>query len=290
VSAWMQAVRIRFLLSSIIAVASGLSIAYWKYKEIDLFYASMTFAGVICLHASIDLLNDYWDYKKGIDTITRRTKFSGGTGVLPQNLLKPKDVYYAGVILLLIGTLIGAYFALVRGIIILAFVGFAVLAVYFYTTNIVNLGLGETFVAIKGTLIVLGSYYIQTSSIGISSVYAGIIIGILSATVLFVNSFPDYEADRIGGRKTLVILLGKQRAARIFPGIVLCTYSLIIAGALLGYLKIYSLASMVSLPFAIAAMRGINNPGQVSKLVRVMGSTVTYSRLTGIVLTTSFLF
>lgn len=286
----MQAVRIRFLLSSIIAVASGLSIAYWKYKEIDLFYASMTFAGVICLHASIDLLNDYWDYKKGIDTITRRTKFSGGTGVLPQNLLKPKDVYYAGVILLLIGTLIGAYFALVRGIIILAFVGFAVLAVYFYTTNIVNLGLGETFVAIKGTLIVLGSYYIQTSSIGISSVYAGIIIGILSATVLFVNSFPDYEADRIGGRKTLVILLGKQRAARIFPGIVLCTYSLIIAGALLGYLKIYSLASMVSLPFAIAAMRGINNPGQVSKLVRVMGSTVTYSRLTGIVLTTSFLF
>jgi 1,4-dihydroxy-2-naphthoate polyprenyltransferase len=290
VSAWMQAVRIRFLLSSIIAVASGLSIAYWKYKEIDLFYASMTFAGVICLHASIDLLNDYWDYKKGIDTITRRTKFSGGTGVLPQNLLKPKDVYYAGVILLLIGTLIGAYFALVRGIIILAFVGFAVLAVYFYTTNIVNLGLGETFVAIKGTLIVLGSYYIQTSSIGISSVYAGIILGILSATVLFVNSFPDYEADRIGGRKTLVILLGKQRAARIFPGIVLCTYSLIIAGALLGYLKIYSLASMVSLPFAIAAMRGINNPGQVSKLVRVMGSTVTYSRLTGIVLTTSFLF
>lgn len=286
----MQAVRIRFLLSSIIAVASGLSIAYWKYKEIDLFYASMTFAGVICLHASIDLLNDYWDYKKGIDTITRRTKFSGGTGVLPQNLLKPKDVYYAGVILLLIGTLIGAYFALVRGIIILAFVGFAVLAVYFYTTNIVNLGLGETFVAIKGTLIVVGSYYIQTSSIGISSVYAGIIIGILSATVLFVNSFPDYEADRIGGRKTLVILLGKQRAARIFPGIVLCTYSLIIAGALLGYLKIYSLASMVSLPFAIAAMRGINNPGQVSELVRVMGSTVTYSRLTGIVLTTSFLF
>ena len=286
----MQAVRIRFLLSSIIAVASGLSIAYWKYKEIDLFYASMTFAGVICLHASIDLLNDYWDYKKGIDTITRRTKFSGGTGVLPQNLLKPKDVYYAGVILLLIGTLVGAYFALVRGIIILAFVGFAVLAVYFYTTDIVNLGLGETFVAIKGTLIVVGSYYIQTSSIGISSVYAGIIIGILSATVLFVNSFPDYEADRIGGRKTLVILLGKQRAARIFPGIILCTYSLIIAGALLGYLKIYSLASMVSLPFAIAAIRGINNPGQVGKLVRVMGSTVTYSRLTGIVLTTSFLF
>jgi 1,4-dihydroxy-2-naphthoate octaprenyltransferase len=286
----MQAVRIRFLLSSIIAVATGLSIAFWKYKDIDLFYASLTFAGVICLHASIDLLNDYWDYKRGIDTITRRTKFSGGTGVLPQNLLKPKSVYCAGVILLLIGSLVGAYFALVRGIIILAFVGFAVLAVYFYTTNIVNVGLGETFVAIKGTLIVVGSYYIQTSSIGIVSVYAGIIIGILSATVLFINSFPDYEADRLGGRKTLVILLGKKRAARIFPGIILCTYSLIIAGAFVGYLKIYSLVSLVSLPFAIIAIRGISKPGQVGELVQVMGSTVAYSRLTGIILAASFLF
>jgi 1,4-dihydroxy-2-naphthoate octaprenyltransferase len=286
----MQAVRIRFLLSSIIAVATGLSIAFWKYKDIDLFYASLTFAGVICLHASIDLLNDYWDYKRGIDTITRRTKFSGGTGVLPQNLLKPKSVYCAGVILLLIGSLVGAYFALVRGIIILAFVGFAVLAVYFYTTNIVNVGLGETFVAIKGTLIVVGSYYIQTSSIGIVSVYAGIIIGILSATVLFINSFPDYEADRLGGRKTLVILLGKKRAARIFPGIILCTYSLIIAGAFVGYLKIYSLVSLVSLPFAIIAIRGMSKPGQVGELVQVMGSTVAYSRLTGIILAASFLF
>lgn len=286
----MQAVRIRFLLSSIIAVATGLSIAFWKYKDIDLFYASLTFAGVICLHASIDLLNDYWDYKRGIDTITRRTKFSGGTGVLPQNLLKPKSVYCAGVILLLIGSLVGAYFALVRGIIILAFVGFAVLAVYFYTTNIVNVGLGETFVAIKGTLIVVGSYYIQTSSIGIFSVYAGIIIGILSATVLFINSFPDYEADRLGGRKTLVILLGKKRAARIFPYIILCTYSLIIAGAFVGYLKIYSLVSLVSLPFAIIAIRGINKSGQVGELVQVMGSTVAYSRLTGIILAASFLF
>jgi 1,4-dihydroxy-2-naphthoate octaprenyltransferase len=186
--------------------------------------------------------------------------------------------------------LVGAYFALVRGIIILAFVGFAVLAVYFYTTNIVNVGLGETFVAIKGTLIVVGSYYIQTSSIGIVSVYAGIIIGILSATVLFINSFPDYEADRLGGRKTLVILLGKKRAARIFPGIILCTYSLIIAGAFVGYLKIYSLVSLVSLPFAIIAIRGINKPGQVGELVQVMGSTVAYSRLTGIILAASFLF
>jgi len=272
----------------VIAVGNGIALAFWKNKQIDLSDAILTFAGVICLHASIDLLNDYWDYKRGIDTATRRTKFSGGTGVLPEKLLKPGNVYSVGLIFLLIGTLIGMYFVVIRGIMIALLLGFAILAIYFYSTSIVNLGLGEAFVAIKGTLIVVGSYYVQTSSIGVGVVYVGIIIGILSASVLFVNSFPDYQADRSRGRRTLVILLGRQRAVKIFPWIILCTYVLIIAGIFLGYLKIYSLASLLSLPFAVSAIKRMSKCYQdVEKLVPVMGATVAYSRVTGVVLAAS---
>ena len=89
---WIRAIRIRFLLASAIAAANGMAVAVWKYGVFDLSSAILTFAGVLCLHASVDLLNDYWDYKRGIDKITKRTKFSGGTGVLPENLLKPKMV------------------------------------------------------------------------------------------------------------------------------------------------------------------------------------------------------
>ena len=285
---WLRAIRVRYLLASVIAVSNGIALAFWKNKQIDLSDAILTFVGVICLHASIDLLNDYWDYKRGIDTATRRTKFSGGTGVLPENLLKPANVYFVGLIFLLIGTLIGMYFVVIRGIAIALILGFAILAVYFYSTSIVNLGLGEAFVAIKGTLIVVGSYYVQTSSIGVGVVYVGIIMGILSASVLFVNSFPDYQADRSRGRRTLVILLGRQRAVKIFPWIILCTYVLIIAGIFLGYLKIYSLASLLSVPFAVRAIKRISKSYQdVEKLVPVMGATVAYSRVTGVVLAAS---
>ena len=285
---WLRAIRLRFLLASVIAVSNGIALAFWKNKQIDLSDAILTFAGVICLHASIDLLNDYWDYKRGIDTATRRTKFSGGTGVLPEKLLKPGNVYSVGLIFLLIGTLIGMYFVVIRGIMIALLLGFAILAVYFYSTSIVNLGLGEAFVAIKGTLIVVGSYYVQTSSIGVGVVYVGIIMGILSASVLFVNSFPDYQADRSRGRRTLVILLGRQRAVKIFPWMILCTYVLIIAGIFLGYLKIYSLASLLSAPFAVSAIKRISKSYQdVEKLVPVMGATVAYSRVTGVVLAAS---
>jgi 1,4-dihydroxy-2-naphthoate octaprenyltransferase len=274
----------------VIAVSNGLAIAFWKENEISFAYAALTVAGVICLHASIDLLNDYWDYKRGIDTETNRTRYSGGTGVLPENLLKPSHLYAVGIILLLFGAIIGTYFVLIRGIIVVFILGFAVLAVYFYSTNIVNWGLGEFSVAVKGSLIVIGTYYVQTGVIDLAAVYLGIIIGILSAIVLIVNSFPDYDADRSGGRRTLVILLGRPQTAKLLSGLVICPYVLIVCGIFFGYLKIYSFVSMVSVPLAFDVIRRINTFYlQREMLVSVMRATLLYSRITSVVLALSLL-
>lgn len=287
---WLYAIRVKFLLASVIGVINGLSIAVWKYKELDFLYAFLTFVGVICLHASIDLLNDYWDYKRGIDTLTTRTAFSGGSGVLPRNLLKPNAVYAAAIILLLVGSVIGFYFVLVRGIVIVILLGFAVFSIYFYSNKIVNIGLGEVFVAIKGSMIVLGALYVQASSIDPLGYYIGGIIGILSASVLFINSFPDYDADRSKGRRTLVILIGKQRSAKIFPVILICTYFLIVIGIFLGYIKVYSLLCLLSVPFAVkGSMQLKKYYNQPEKLVPAMGAIVAYSRLTGVLLACSLL-
>ncbi len=83
-SVWLRAIRIKFLLASVIAVSLGLSLSWYSGYSINIIHAILTFAGVISLHASVDLLNDYWDFKRGIDTKTKRTKMSGGTGVLPE--------------------------------------------------------------------------------------------------------------------------------------------------------------------------------------------------------------
>jgi len=290
-SSWLRAIRIRFLLASVIAVSSGLSIAYWKSGQVDPLYAGLTYLGVGFLHASVDLLNDYWDHKRGIDSATMRTKFSGGTGVLPENILTPKAVYAAGVIFLILGASIGAYFVAIRGVTIAVILGFAVVAIYFYSTSIVNAGLGELFVAIKGTMIVLGTFYVQTGMIDSAALYVGAIIGILSATVLFVNSFPDYEADRSKGRRTLVILLGKKTASAAFPAFIIAAYAMIAIGILLGFTKVYSLASFASLPFAVKSIASLKkNHEGAEQMVPAMASAVTYSRITGFVLAASLLF
>ena len=140
-SEWFRVIRIRFLLASVVAVSVGLALSWWHGVQIDIWYAIMTMAGVIALHSSVDLLNDYWDYKRGIDTQTQRTKMSGGTGVLPEGLLKPTQVFRAGIIFLIIGGLIGSYFVVIDGIIIGLILAFAVLSIYFYSTKIVDSGL-----------------------------------------------------------------------------------------------------------------------------------------------------
>jgi 1,4-dihydroxy-2-naphthoate polyprenyltransferase len=288
-SSWLRAIRIRFLLASVIAVSNGLAIAYWKTGTIDPLYASLTYVGVVFLHASVDLLNDYWDHKRGIDSATTRTKFSGGTGVLPENLLTPKAVYAAGLIFLILGAAIGAYFVAVRGITIAVILGFAVVAIYFYSTSIVNAGLGELFVAIKGAMIVLGTFYVQSPVLEPAAMYVGAIVGILSATVLFVNSFPDYEADKSKGRRTLVILLGKRKATAAFPVFMIAAYALIVAGVFLGFTKIYSLISLASIPFAVKSIMLLKKDQEsVEKMVPAMASAVTYSRVTGFLLALSF--
>ncbi|HJW19811.1 MAG TPA: prenyltransferase [Candidatus Nitrosotalea sp.] len=287
---WLRAVRIRFLLASIISVCLGLAINGWQNKTIDIGFAALTFVGVAALHASVDLLNDYWDYKRQIDTDTKRTKFSGGTGVLPEGLLQPKQVYRAGVLMLILGSAVGAFFIFERGITIAVILGFAIVSIYFYSTRIVDSGLGEIFVAIKGSMIVLGTYFVQSSHITLEPVIAGIVSGILSSTVLFVNSFPDFDADKKHGRKTLVIILGKQKAAAvvwIFPIII---YGIILISTILQIFPAISLVTLGTIPMAIKY--GIllkKNYQNIDEMVPIMQGFVTYSRITGVLFVISFL-
>lgn len=290
ISVWARAVRVRFLLASVIGVTTGLTIS-WSGGMFDPFYAIITYFGVISLHASVDLLNDYFDYKSGIDLITIKTPFSGGTGVLPDETLNPSQVYLVGMIFLIIGVGVGIYLAFVRGLFIIPLVGLAALSTYFYSTRLANYGLGELFVAIKGMLIVVGTYYVQTISITLSSLYTGAVLGLLSASVLFMNEFPDYDADKEKNRKNLVVRLGRERSKKIFIIFPLLIYSLIAIGVSISILHLLSLASFLTIPLYVRSYRGLSIFFKdANGLVPTMANNVLTSRIIGLVIAISFLF
>jgi 1,4-dihydroxy-2-naphthoate octaprenyltransferase len=291
ISVWLRVIRVRFLLASIIAVSVGMALHWSQNGSIDYLDLILTFAGVMALHASVDLLNDYWDFKRGIDTKTTRTKMSGGTGVLPEGLLKPSSVYRAGVAFLIIGSLIGSYFVMTHGILIAIILGFAILSIYFYSTKIVDSGLGEFFVAVKGSMIVIGTFFIQSGEVNIESILAGIVIGTLSSLVLFIASFPDHDADKSKGRKTLVIVVGKKKAIKLFWIFPLISYVVILIGVSASLFPVLSLITFLSFPLIIKSGLGLQkNYDAVDELVPFMSSTLKFSRITGVLFALSFLF
>ena len=289
-SVWLRAIRVKFLLASVIAVSLGLSLAWHSGHPIDILHAILTFAGVISLHASVDLLNDYWDFKRGIDTKTKRTKMSGGTGVLPEGLLTPKSVYIVGIAFLILGAIIGIYFVIIFGITIGLILGFAILSVIFYSTKIVNWGLAEVFVTIKGTLIIIGTYFIQSQSIDDFTILAGIVVGILSSLVLFVTSIPDHDVDKEKGRRTLIIIFGKANAVKTFLIFPILAYGIIIYGVVSGLFPIYSLIVLLAKPFLIMAILHLKDLEKSENiLLSSMTNTLYFSRIAGALFVISFL-
>ena len=289
-SVWLRAIRVKFLLASVIAVSLGLSLAWYSGNSIDILHAFLTFAGVISLHASVDLLNDYWDFKRGIDTKTKRTKMSGGTGVLPEGLLKPKSVYIVGIAFLILGAIVGIYFVIIFGITIGLILGFAILSVYFYSTKIVNWGLAEVFVTIKGTLIVLGTYFIQSQSLDDLAILAGVVVGILSSMVLFVTSIPDHDADKEKGRRTLVIIFGMSNVVRTFLIFPVLVYGVIIYGVIMDIFPVYSLIVLLAKPFLILAILHLKDlEKSETMIIRSMTNSLYFSRVAGALFVLSFL-
>lgn len=296
---WLRAIRFRFLAASAIAVSCGLALAIWTNPaQFNILNSILIYLGIFCLHSSVDLLNDYFDFKRGIDMRTKKTKFSGGTGVLPEGLLSPKSVYLAGIIFLFMGLMVGGVFVILKGYIIGVILSFAAISIILYSTKLVNLGLGELFVGIKGTLIVVGTFYVQTSLISMESVGLGVVTGLLSSMVLFVNSIPDIKADREGGRKTLAILLdvydGRVKFYFLLSLVLLIYIFAILFFNMLDNSNNNNFISILPvtflLPFALKILvdfknyiTRINDAGDLS-YVKIMGNTVLFSRLFGLAL------
>ncbi len=293
---WLRAIRFRFLAASAIAVSCGLALTLCLNPlEFSVLNAILIYLGVFCLHSSVDLLNDYFDFKRGIDLRTKKTKFSGGTGVLPEGLLSPTRVYLAGIVFLLIGLMIGGFFVFSKGYIIGLILLFAAISILLYSTKLVNLGLGELFVGIKGMLIVVGTYYVQTSMLAVEAAVLGAVVGLLSSTVLYVNSIPDIKPDREGGRRTLAILLdryGGKEKLYFLTGLFVLIYftAAIFFMQLANDFTILLLPAIFLLPLVMKILTGFKNyfneSNDVGDLdyVKIMGNTVLFSRLFGIAL------
>jgi 1,4-dihydroxy-2-naphthoate octaprenyltransferase len=284
---WFLETRPQFLLLSVVLAFLGTCIAWYEFKEFGgtfhLGHALLAFFGLLLCHISVNVLNDYFDYKSGIDLAVRRTPFSGGSGILPAALLKPRQVLWFGLVSFLLAIPIGVYFvvALDNGWQLLPLLLVAAVCIVLYTPFLTRVGWPEWAPgAGMGALPVLGAYFVQTTAYTFPAVIACIPSGILVHNLLLLNEFPDAEADRKAGRKTLPIVMGKTKAWIVYSALTLAVYLWIIGWVVAGKMPAFSLLALLTLPLAIKAIVGARKHEEMSRLVPAMANNVLVVLLT----------
>jgi len=177
---------------------------------------------------------------------------------------------------------------LLRGLIVGAFLVFGILSIYFYSTKIANYGFGEILLVVKGTLIVVGTYYVQSLAFATTPVLVGIIMGLLSSSALYVNQFPDFDADKQCGRRNLVVRLGLRNAARVYVVYPVLSYGLLTVGVMMGCIPAIALLSAVAVPLFYRTFKMLTY-GNFDSLFPAMTQNVLGTRIVGIVVTLAYL-
>jgi len=281
---WFLETRPQFLLLSVVLAFLGAGIA-WYDGAFNPGYALLAFFGLLMAHTSVNVLNDYFDYRSGIDLRTRRTPFSGGSGILPAAMLTPQQVFGLGAGAFLLALAIGVYFIAVSGWSLLPLLLVAALCIIFYTPVILKIKWPEWAAGLGlGTLPVLGAYFVQTTVYLPAVIFAAVPSGILVHNLLLLNEFPDAEADRHGGRQTLPIAIGARRAGIVYSALTILVYLWIIGGVIAGLMPVFSLLALLTLPMALKAIRGALDSAEMSKLMPAMASNVIVVLLTQLLL------
>ncbi len=291
VKIWLLELRAPFFTAAIVPVLFGAALVYWERGVFDLVLLLVTMAGTVSLHAGTNMINDYFDYENGGDAINNaRTQFNGGTPFLIGGVLEPKKVFLAALTGFGIGAAIGLYLAWTISWWILP-VGIAGgLLGFLYIAPKVNLarrGVGEIGVCLGfGPLVVLGTYIVLTGDVNVPVFLAGVPIGLLIALVLYINQFPDMEADASVGKRHWVVRLGRKKASVGYPIILCAAYGWAAIAILFSLLPALALLFFLTIPLAIKASKVVlSNPENVRALLPAQAMTVQIHLFGGVLLT-----
>ena len=207
-SAWLLACRPKTLPAAISPVLVGAAVA-WSEGGFDLVSALAALAVALLLQIGANLANDVADFRRGADTQDRL----GPLRVTQGGLIPPRHIVVATAVVLMAAAVPGLY--LVRqGGAVLAVIGLlAIAAAVTYTAGpkpFGYLGLGELFVFLFfGPVAVAGTAFVMTHHITRLALLASIALGCLVTAILVVNNLRDIDTDRVAGKRTLAVRIGR---------------------------------------------------------------------------------
>lgn len=208
---WLKVIRIGTLIIAFCPIVIGIIIASQVHgADINLLVAIITLICGLSLQALSNMVNDYYDFIRGLDN----KDYIGYEKPLVSGLVSLDELRKGIYIILGLIVLLGAFLIFHGGLPILIIGIFSILTAIFYTATSKSLshyGLGDIFVFIVfGSMATVGATYLQTGLFSMKSFWLGMVCGSIATNVLAVDNLRDKESDALANRKSLVVRFGRR--------------------------------------------------------------------------------
>lgn len=233
------------------------------------------------------MLNEYYDFKSGLDLETDKTAFSGGSGALPSHPEAAHTVLLLGIASLCITILIGFYLIAVRGsqILPIGLIGALLVVTYTQWVNRLSLlcliapGLGF------GVLMVVGTHTVIAGAPSSLAWLISLIPFFLINNLLLLNQYPDIQADANNGRRTFPIVYGVRVSNLVYALFLISCFGLMITCIANGTLPRLSVIAICPIILALYALSGaIKHAGQIGRHPQYLAANVATALLTPLLL------
>ena len=216
---WLRIIRPQTLFASLCPVLVGLMVTHLLIGRVEPVTAVLTASCAFALQILSNLINDYYDFKRGTDKKGR----VGFKRALAEGMVTEKEMRMACYIILATSLVLGAVLCYIGGWVIMAIGITAILFAWLYTAtpySLSYLGIADIFVFLYyGVIASWGTMWLQYKAMGqafdwslLTPVYAGAVCGLISMCVLAINNIRDIEDDRLVGKRTIPVRVGKRAA------------------------------------------------------------------------------
>jgi len=279
----LKTMRPSFLVLTLVCVFLGFCTSFATGATIDNTLFTLVFIGAMSAHISVNMLNEYHDFKSGLDFNTKKTAFSGGSGALPSNPKIVNLVLLLGLLSLFITMIIGIYFMTIVGTLILpiGLIGLVIIITYTQWLNRMPLlcliapGFGF------GLLMVIGTHVVLTFECSLLVRLISLIPFFLINNLLLLNQYPDMQADASVGRNTLPLAFGIKCSNLVYSLFMVAAYSLIVLYVLVGILPTISVIALIPMGLTMFSLIGaIKHKSNIGNFPKYLAANVAATILT----------
>jgi len=240
--------------------------------------------GALAIQIAANFANDASDAKRGADTEDRL----GPPRMVALGILSPRQMWSATWLAIGVAVVSGVFLTVIAGPVILVIGGFSILAMLGYVGGPVPYGYrgyGEVSVFVFfGLLATVGSRYVHDMTAPLSAWLLAIPVGMLVTAILVVNNYRDIETDERTGKRTLAVILGRERTRLVFAILVYGAYPAIVAFALVGWTPQPTLFAALLAGYATIPVRIVYAKTEGFALIRALKHTARLHLWTGVVL------